>query len=64
MRFTPTEIVFSIDGREVATSPQVSGGDAPMFFLLDLALGGGWPVALESVQDRAVVYVDHVRVYV
>jgi hypothetical protein len=61
---TPTEIVFSIDGREVATSPQVSGGDAPMFFLLDLALGGGWPVALESVQDRAVLYVDHVRVYV
>ena len=35
-----------------------------MFFLLDLALGGGWPVALQPVQDRAVLYVDYVRVFV
>jgi len=61
---TPTEIIFYIDGREVATSPQVEGGGAPMFFLLDLALGGGWPVALQPVQDRAVLYVDYVRVFV
>jgi hypothetical protein len=35
-----------------------------MFFLLDLALGGGWPVTLQPVQDRAVLYVDYVRVFV
>ena len=35
-----------------------------MFFLVNLALGGGWPIALEPVQDRAMLYVDYVRVYV
>lgn len=61
---TPSEIIFFIDGRRVATSPQVEGGGAPMFLLVNLALGGGWPIALEPVQDRAVLYVDHIRVYV
>jgi hypothetical protein len=35
-----------------------------MFFLVNLALGGGWPVKLGGVQDRAALYVDYVRVYV
>ena len=35
-----------------------------MFFLLDMALGGGWPVDLKALQDRTVLYVDYVRVYV
>jgi hypothetical protein len=60
----PSGITFFIDGQVVATAPQVDGGGAPMFFLIDLALGGGWPVDLSAVQDRAVLYVDHVRVYV
>jgi hypothetical protein len=61
---TPIEIIFTVDGRKVATAPQVQGGSAPMFFLLDLALGGGWPVQLQAVQDRAALFVDYVRVYV
>ena len=60
----PTGITFSIDGQVVATAPQVDAGGAPMFFLLDLALGGGWPIDLGAVQDRAALYVDYVRVYV
>ncbi|WP_375432491.1 family 16 glycosylhydrolase [uncultured Friedmanniella sp.] len=60
----PTVITFYIDGRLTATAPQVQGGDEPLFFLLDLALGGGWPIDLASVQDRADLYVDYVRVYV
>ena len=35
-----------------------------MFFLVNLALGGGWPVDLRAVQERAVLYVDYVRIYV
>jgi beta-glucanase (GH16 family) len=58
----PTGITFYVDGRVTATAPQVEGGDAPMFFLVDLALGGGWPIDLRSVQDRAALYVDYVRV--
>lgn len=61
---TPSDITFYLDGTVVATAPQVAGGRAPMFFLLDLALGGGWPVDLQGVQDRARLYVDYVRVYV
>ena len=61
---TPTANVFWVDGRVVATAPQVAGGGAPMFFLVDLALGGGWPVDLTSTRDRADLYVDYVRVYV
>lgn len=61
---TPIAITFYIDGRVVATAPQVHGGGSPMFFLVNLALGGGWPVALGPVQDRAELYVDYVRVYV
>lgn len=60
----PTENVFSIDGREVARAPQVRGGGSPMFFLTDLALGGGWPVDLSATRDRADLFVDYVRVYV
>lgn len=61
---TPSDITFFIDGMVVATAPQVRGGRAPMFFLLDLALGGGWPVDLQATQDRARLYVDYVRVHV
>jgi hypothetical protein len=61
---TPAENVFFIDGNVVATAPQVAGGGAPMFFLVDLALGGGWPVDLKALQERTVLYVDYVRVYV
>lgn len=61
---TPTGLSFFIDGQVVATAPQVEGGGAPMFFLVNLALGGGWPVDLRAVEDRAALYVDYVRVYV
>ncbi|WP_375422729.1 glycoside hydrolase family 16 protein [uncultured Friedmanniella sp.] len=60
----PTVINFYIDGQLTATAPQVRGGDEPLCFLLDLALGGGWPIDLAGVQDRADLYVDYVHVYV
>ena len=41
---TPTDITYYIDGRVVATAPQVHGGGSPMFFMVNLALGGGWPI--------------------
>ena len=59
----PTEVVYWIDGKVVARAPQVKGGDKPMFFMLDLNLGGGWPLKLDPVQNRAAMYVDWVRVY-
>jgi hypothetical protein len=58
-----TQIVYWIDGKVVARAPQVNGGDKSMFLLLDLALGGGYPIRLDSVQNRAAMYVDWFRVY-
>ena len=60
----PDVNVFYVDGKEVARAPQVDGGASPMFFLVNLALGGGWPLELDPVRNRASLYVDYVRVYV
>lgn len=60
----PDRIVYLIDGQRVAEAPQVEGGQDPMFFMIDLALGGGWPVELDAAGNRASLYVDWVRVFV
>ena len=57
-------IVYYVDGVVVARHSQVTGGDQPMFFMTNLALGGGWPVQLDPVRNRAAMYVDYIRVYV
>lgn len=62
-RVTPTEIQYYVDGKLVQTLPQVPGGGDAMFFMVNLALGGGWPVQLDNVGGRAAAYVDYVRVY-
>jgi hypothetical protein len=59
---TPTRIVFFIDGTSVASAPQVVGGGKPMFFLADLALGGGWPVDLGPTRGHAQLLIDWIRV--
>lgn len=59
----PDRIVYFIDGRKVGEAPPVGPAETPMFFLLDLSLGGGWPVDLSSTRERADLYVDWVRVY-
>lgn len=60
----PTRIRYFIDGRQVASAAQVLGGERPMFFLIDLAIGGGWPVQLSGTEQRAQMLVDWVRVFV
>jgi hypothetical protein len=59
----PSGITYLIDGEEVATAPPVPGDDDPLFFLVNLAMGGGWPIDMASVGGSAAVYVDWVRVY-
>jgi hypothetical protein len=59
----PSGITYYIDGKEVASAPSVAGDDDPLFFLVNLALGGGWPVDLSAVGGSAAVYVDWIRVY-
>ncbi len=63
VRVAPGVITYYIDGAVVATIPQVAGGDQPMFFMVNMQLGGGWPIDLSAIGDRTSLYVDYVRVY-
>lgn len=62
-RITPNGATFWIDGLEVSTVAGLSHSAEPFFFLLDLALGGGWPVDLTLTAGTTDMYVDWVRVY-
>lgn len=56
-------ITYFIDGEQVATAPQVPGGDVPMFFMANLALSSDWAIDLAATGDEAAMYVDYIRVY-
>jgi len=63
-KVTERETVYYCDDVEVgrhATLPL--SGKQPLFFMVDLATGGGWPVDLSRYHGRADMYVDYVRVY-
>jgi hypothetical protein len=63
-KVTKTETIYYCDNIEVgrhATLPLSK--TQPMFFMIDLATGGGWPVDLSRYNGVADMYVDFVRVY-
>lgn len=62
-RVLPQHVIFTIDGVEVERAPRGPSADQPLYFLLNLALGGGWPIDLSSTGGTADMYVDWVRVY-
>ncbi|ADB73178.1 glycoside hydrolase family 16 protein [Geodermatophilus obscurus] len=62
-RITPDAVTFTIDGEVVATAGRLQLTSEPFFFLLNLALGGGWPVDLSATGGISDLYVDWVRVY-
>ena len=62
-KVTETETIYYVDDIEVgrhATLPICK--DHPLFFMINLATGGGWPVDL-SRYGKIDMYVDWVRVY-
>jgi beta-glucanase (GH16 family) len=62
-RMTPDAVTFTIDGEVVSTADRLTRTSEPFFFLIDLALGGGWPVDLSATGGISDLYVDWVRVY-
>lgn len=62
-RITPTWNIFYVDGVEVERLPQVKGGDQPMFFMANMALGGQYNIDLSTASGAAAMYVDYIRVY-
>lgn len=63
VRIVPGGAIFYIDGVQVHSSQGLQGSDRPFFFMLNLSLGGGWPVDLSPTGQTADLYVDWVRVY-
>jgi beta-glucanase (GH16 family) len=58
---SPQHIIFFLDGKEVwrqPTPPELTG---PMYPLVNLALGSGWPI--DHTPNPSELLVDYVRVY-
>jgi hypothetical protein len=63
-KITPTETIWYLDNVEVWRYPTAPQGSAPMFFMLNLSLGSGWPVHLMTkYHDQVDLYVDYVRIF-
>lgn len=62
-KIEPDGARYYIDGDEVAFIPNVAYSDEPFFFMLNLSLGGGYPIELDQTGGVKDMYVDWVRVY-
>ncbi len=63
-KITATDTIYYCDDIEVgrhATLPVCK--EKPLFFMINLATGGGWPVDLSRYHGIADMYVDYVRVF-
>jgi beta-glucanase (GH16 family) len=63
-KITPTDTIYYCDNIEVGRHPTLPlSKQSPLFFMINLATGGGWPVDLSRYHGQADMYVDYVRVY-
>jgi hypothetical protein len=61
---TETETIYYCDDIEVGRHETLPiCRQRPLFFMINLATGGGWPVDLSRYNGQADMYVDYVRVY-
>lgn len=58
---TPEEIIFYLDRKEMARAPAPVEHMGPLFILLNLALGSGFPI--DHTKNPSYMYVDYVRAY-
>lgn len=52
---------FYFDGVEQWKTPTPPEAKEPLYVMVDLALGGGWPI--DKTPDPSYLYVQYVRVY-
>lgn len=62
-KITPTDTIYYIDNVEVWRHATFEQAKTPMYFMLNLALGGGWPVELDRYGNQIDMFVDYVRVF-
>ncbi len=58
---SPSEIVFFLNDEEVWRQPTPDELRYPMYPIVNLALGSGWPI--DETPDPSLMLVDYVRVY-
>ncbi|MFW2513783.1 DUF7402 domain-containing protein [Demequina sp. SO4-13] len=63
VKIRPGGADFFIDGEHVKSEEGLLRDDLPYYFMLNLAVDGGWPVMLDPTGGTADLYVDWVRVY-
>ena len=63
-KITPRQTIYYVDNIEVGHHPTLPiCKKLPLFFLINLATGGGWPVNLSRYNGLADMYVAWIRVY-
>lgn len=63
-KVTETDTIYYCDNIEVGRHATLAiSKQQPLFFMINLATGGGWPVDLSRYNGQADMYVDYVRVY-
>jgi hypothetical protein len=61
VKVEPRAITFYFDRRPVWNTPTPAEHKYPLIVLVNLALGGGWPI--DTTPNPSFMYVDYVRVY-
>lgn len=63
-KITRTDTIYYCDNIQVGRHPTLPlCKEQPLFFMVNLATGGGWPVDLSRYNGRADMYIDYVRIY-
>ena len=63
-KITEGDTIYYCDDIEIGRHKTLTvSNQKPLFFLVNLATGGGWPVDLSRYDGKADMYVDYVRVY-
>lgn len=63
-KITPTDTIYYCDNIEVGRHATTTLCKTdPLFFFINFAVGGGWPVDLSRYNGIIDMYVDYVRVY-
>jgi beta-glucanase (GH16 family) len=57
----PVNVIFYMDRREVAREATKPEYLQPLFLMVNLAAGGGWPT--KGMPDPSIMYVDYIRAY-
>jgi beta-glucanase (GH16 family) len=57
----PDTTTFYLDRMAIARTPTPLEHRRPMFILVDLALGAGWPI--DQTPNPSYMYVDYIRAY-